>query len=79
MPGEATAGTGLGKATGRAGERSEVPEAVVDAGAGEDVKGGLAAAPTASLGDAKPLLSLECVGVWLLLILHVGFAAGEID
>lgn len=77
MPGEATAGTGLGKATGRAGERSEVPEAVVDAGGGEDVREELAA-PISSLGDAVPLLSLVRVGVWPL-NLHVGFATGKTD
>lgn len=54
IPGETIAGTGLGKATGRAGERSKAPEANMDAGADEDVKDGLAE-PTASLEDAKPL------------------------
>lgn len=76
MPGETTAGTGLGKATGRAGERSEIPEAVAGAGEGEGVKEGIASS-AACLGDAKPLLPLACVLIWVLLILHEGLKAGE--
>lgn len=78
MSGEATAGTGLGKATGRAKERLDAPEAVVDAGAGEGVTEELAA-PTTSLGDAEALRSSKGAAVWLLSLLHVGFGAGEID
>lgn len=76
MPGETTADTGLGKATGRAEERSEAPKAVVGAGAGEGVMDGLAA-PPASLGDEEVLLSIEGLAAWLLSILHVGFEAVE--
>ena len=56
MPGEAAADTGLGKATGRAGERPRAPEAVVDAEAGRGATGGPAAA---DFGDMTLLLSSE--------------------
>lgn len=78
MSGETTAGTGLGKATGRGKERLDAPEAVVGAGAGEGVTEELAA-PTTSAGDAEALRSSKGAVVWLLSVLVMGFGASEID